>query len=301
MGMIRAEKLVFEYDKRDEEGNVIGSHRAIDGVDIDVPQGSFVAILGHNGSGKSTLAKHMNAILVPTGGTMWVDGRDTKDPNELWNIRQSAGMVFQNPDNQIIGTVVEEEVGFGPENLGVPTDEIWKRVENSLRAVGMLERRKDSPNKLSGGQKQRVAIAGVIAMEPKCIVLDEPTAMLADAFRFTLVSHIEEKELQARLTTLMEEITMQGNKLARKRDVRDMKKYRGLIKDFMNEIINRSHSFSRENFLDRKGRHRVYGIIRLVDENLDELAQELMKEEQDHLAILSRIGEIRGLLLDILT
>ena len=178
MGMIRAEKLVFEYDKRDEEGNVIGSHRAIDGVDIDVPQGSFVAILGHNGSGKSTLAKHMNAILVPTGGTMWVDGRDTKDPNELWNIRQSAGMVFQNPDNQIIGTVVEEEVGFGPENLGVPTDEIWKRVENSLRAVGMLERRKDSPNKLSGGQKQRVAIAGVIAMEPKGIVLDEPTAML---------------------------------------------------------------------------------------------------------------------------
>ena len=178
MGMIRAEKLVFEYDKRDEEGNVIGSHRAIDGVDIDVPQGSFVAILGHNGSGKSTLAKHMNAILVPTGGTMWVDGRDTKDPNELWNIRQSAGMVFQNPDNQIIGTVVEEEVGFGPENLGVPTDEIWKRVENSLRAVGMLERRKDSPNKLSGGQKQRVAIAGVIAMEPKCIVLDEPTSAL---------------------------------------------------------------------------------------------------------------------------
>ena len=178
MGMIRAEKLVFEYDKRDEEGNVIGSHRAIDGVDIDVPQGSFVAILGHNGSGKSTLAKHMNAILVPTGGTMWVDGRDTKDPNELWNIRQSAGMVFQNPDNQIIGTVVEEEVGFGPENLGVPTDEIWKRVENSLRAVGMLERRKDSPNKLSGGQKQRVAIAGVIAMEPKCILMSRQRCLI---------------------------------------------------------------------------------------------------------------------------
>ena len=192
MGMIRAEKLVFEYDKRDEEGNVIGSHRAIDGVDIDVPQGSFVAILGHNGSGKSTLAKHMNAILVPTGGTMWVDGRDTKDPNELWNIRQSAGMVFQNPDNQIIGTVVEEEVGFGPENLGVPTDEIWKRVENSLRAVGMLERRKDSPNKLSGGQKQRVAIAGVIAMEPKCIVLDEPTAMLDPKGRKEIMAIIDE-------------------------------------------------------------------------------------------------------------
>ena len=178
MGMIRAEKLVFEYDKRDEDGNVIGSRRAIDGVDIDIPQGSFVAVLGHNGSGKSTLAKHMNAILVPTDGTMWVDGKDTKDMEKLWEIRQSAGMVFQNPDNQIIGTVVEEDVGFGPENLGVPTKEIWKRVEDSLRAVGMLDRRKDSPNKLSGGQKQRVAIAGVIAMEPKCIVLDEPTAML---------------------------------------------------------------------------------------------------------------------------
>ena len=203
MGMIRAEKLVFEYDKRDEEGNVIGSHRAIDGVDIDVPQGSFVAILGHNGSGKSTLAKHMNAILVPTGGTMWVDGRDTKDPNELWNIRQSAGMVFQNPDNQIIGTVVEEEVGFGPENLGVPTDEIWKRVENSLRAVGMLERRKDSPNKLSGGQKQRVAIAGVIAMEPKCIVLDEPTAMLDPDGRKEVIEAVEQLRKEKNVTVIL--------------------------------------------------------------------------------------------------
>ena len=203
MGMIRAEKLVFEYDKRDEEGNVIGSNRAIDGVDIDVPQGSFVAILGHNGSGKSTLAKHMNAILVPTGGTMWVDGRDTKDPNELWNIRQSAGMVFQNPDNQIIGTVVEEEVGFGPENLGVPTDEIWKRVENSLRAVGMLERRKDSPNKLSGGQKQRVAIAGVIAMEPKCIVLDEPTAMLDPNGRKEVIEAVEQLRKEKNVTVIL--------------------------------------------------------------------------------------------------
>ena len=203
MGMIRAEKLVFEYDKRDEEGNVIGSHRAIDGVDIDVPQGSFVAILGHNGSGKSTLAKHMNAILVPTGGTMWVDGRDTKDPNELWNIRQSAGMVFQNPDNQIIGTVVEEEVGFGPENLGVPTDEIWKRVENSLRAVGMLERRKDSPNKLSGGQKQRVAIAGVIAMEPKCSVLDEPTAMLDPNGRKEVIEAVEQLRKEKNVTVIL--------------------------------------------------------------------------------------------------
>lgn len=203
MGMIRAEKLVFEYDKRDEEGNVIGSHRAIDGVDIDVSQGSFVAILGHNGSGKSTLAKHMNAILVPTGGTMWVDGKDTKDPNELWNIRQSAGMVFQNPDNQIIGTVVEEEVGFGPENLGVPTDEIWKRVENSLRAVGMLERRKDSPNKLSGGQKQRVAIAGVIAMEPKCIVLDEPTAMLDPNGRKEVIEAVEQLRKEKNVTVIL--------------------------------------------------------------------------------------------------
>ena len=203
MGMIRAEKLVFEYDKRDEEGNVIGSQRAIDGVDIDVPQGSFVAILGHNGSGKSTLAKHMNAILVPTGGTMWVDGRDTKDPNELWNIRQSTGMVFQNPDNQIIGTVVEEEVGFGPENLGVPTDEIWKRVENSLRAVGMLERRKDSPNKLSGGQKQRVAIAGVIAMEPKCIVLDEPTAMLDPNGRKEVIEAVEQLRKEKNVTVIL--------------------------------------------------------------------------------------------------
>ena len=203
MGMIRAEKLVFEYDKRDEEGNVIGSHRAIDGVDIDVPQGSFVAILGHNGSGKSTLAKHMNAILVPTGGMMWVDGRDTKDPNELWNIRQSAGMVFQNPDNQIIGTVVEEEVGFGPENLGVSTDEIWKRVENSLRAVGMLERRKDSPNKLSGGQKQRVAIAGVIAMEPKCIVLDEPTAMLDPNGRKEVIEAVEQLRKEKNVTVIL--------------------------------------------------------------------------------------------------
>ena len=178
MDMIQTDKLVFEYDKRDEDGNIIGKSRAIDEVDIDVKEGQFIAILGHNGSGKSTFAKHINALLVPTDGTMWVDGRDTKDPNELWNVRQSAGMVFQNPDNQIIGTVVEEDVGFGPENLGVPTDEIWKRVEDSLKSVGMISYRHHSPNKLSGGQKQRVAIAGVIAMEPKCIVLDEPTAML---------------------------------------------------------------------------------------------------------------------------
>ena len=178
MGMIRAEKLVFEYDKRDEDGNVIGSRRAIDGVDIDIPQGSFVAVLGHNGSGKSTLAKHMNAILVPTDGTMWVDGKDTKDLEKLWEIRQSAGMVFQNPDNQIIGTVVEEDVGFGPENIGVPTDEIWQRVEESLKAVGMLKYRHHSPNKLSGGQKQRIAISRTILKQSEIIIFDDATSAL---------------------------------------------------------------------------------------------------------------------------
>ena len=178
MKMIKTDKLVFEYAKRDEEGNIIGKSRAIDEVTLDIEPGQFIAILGHNGSGKSTLAKHMNALLVPSDGTMWVDGMDTKEDEHLWDVRQSAGMVFQNPDNQIIGTVVEEDVGFGPENLGVPTEEIWQRVEDSLKAVGMIEYRHHSPNKLSGGQKQRVAIAGVMAMRPKCIVLDEPTAML---------------------------------------------------------------------------------------------------------------------------
>ena len=203
MKMVRSEKLIYEYEKRDEEGNVIGMNRAVDGVDIDIAPGDFVAILGHNGSGKSTLAKHMNAILVPSGGTIWVDGRDTKDPMELWNVRQSAGMVFQNPDNQIIGTVVEEDVGFGPENLGVPTDEIWKRVEDSLKAVGMLEYRKHSPNKLSGGQKQRVAIAGVIAMEPKCIVLDEPTAMLDPNGRKEVIRTVQELRRRKKVTVIL--------------------------------------------------------------------------------------------------
>ncbi|MBD5524518.1 MAG: energy-coupling factor transporter ATPase [Lachnospiraceae bacterium] len=178
MGIIKTDKLVFEYIRRDEEGNVEGITRAVDEVDLDVKQGDFVAILGHNGSGKSTLAKHINAILYPTEGAVWVDGMDTRDEKDLWNIRQEAGMVFQNPDNQIIGQVVEEDVGFGPENMGVPTEEIWARVEESLKAVGMYTYRKFSPNKLSGGQKQRVSIAGVIAMHPKCIILDEPTAML---------------------------------------------------------------------------------------------------------------------------
>ena len=178
MAIIETKDLVFEYIRRDEEGNVEGITRAVDEVSLSIRQGDFVAILGHNGSGKSTLAKHINAILYPTEGTVWVDGMDTADDEKLWDIRQEAGMVCQNPDNQIIGQVVEEDVGFGPENLGVPTKEIWERVEESLKAVGMYEFRKYSPNKLSGGQKQRVSIAGVIAMHPKCIVLDEPTAML---------------------------------------------------------------------------------------------------------------------------
>ncbi|HIY56193.1 MAG TPA: energy-coupling factor transporter ATPase [Candidatus Dorea merdavium] len=203
MEMVQAKQLVFEYEKRDEDGNVIGSSRAIDQVDLDVKEGQFIAILGHNGSGKSTLAKHINAILVPTEGTVWVDGRDTKDPEELWNVRQSAGMVFQNPDNQIIGTVVEEDVGFGPENLGVPTDEIWQRVEESLKAVGMLSYRYASPNKLSGGQKQRVAIAGVVAMEPKCIVLDEPTAMLDPMGRKEVLKTVQKLRKQKQVTVIL--------------------------------------------------------------------------------------------------
>ena len=211
MGIIKAKDVIYDYIKRDEEGNVEGTLRAVDRVTLDINPGDFVAILGHNGSGKSTLAKHMNAILYPTEGTIWVDGKDTKDENELWNIRQSAGMVFQNPDNQIIGQVVEEDVGFGPENMGVPTKEIWERVEESLKAVGMYQYRKHSPNKLSGGQKQRVSIAGVLAMHPKCIILDEPTAMLDPSGRKEVIRAIRalndvEKITVILITHYMEEI-----------------------------------------------------------------------------------------------
>ena len=178
MGIIKAKQLVHEYIRRDEEGNVESIQTALDHINLDVPPGQFIAILGHNGSGKSTLAKHINALLAPTEGSLWVDGKDVTQEENILPVRKTAGMVFQNPDNQIIASVVEEDVGFGPENIGVPTDEIWQRVEESLKSVGMLQYRHHSPNKLSGGQKQRVAIAGVMAMEPKCIVLDEPTAML---------------------------------------------------------------------------------------------------------------------------
>lgn len=201
--MIQAKDLVFEYIRRDEEGNVESITRAIDEVDITIKKGSFVAILGHNGSGKSTFAKHTNAILLPTSGKVLVNGMDTADEEKLWDIRQAAGMVFQNPDNQIIATVVEEEVAFGPENLGVPTEEIWNRVEESLAAVGMLEYRYYSPNKLSGGQKQRVAIAGIMAMQPDCIVLDEPTAMLDPSGRKEVLKTVRKLNEEKNVTVLL--------------------------------------------------------------------------------------------------
>ncbi len=201
--MIKADRLTFEYERLGEDGNVESRIRAVDDVSLDVQAGQFIAILGHNGSGKSTLAKHINALLTPTEGTMWVDGMDTKEEAHLWDIRQDAGMVFQNPDNQIIGTVVEEDVGFGPENLGVPTDEIWQRVEESLSAVGMLRYRHHSPNKLSGGQKQRVAIAGVMAMHPRCIVLDEPTAMLDPYGRQSVLRTVQKLNREDGITVIL--------------------------------------------------------------------------------------------------
>ncbi|MDO4454434.1 MAG: energy-coupling factor transporter ATPase [Eubacteriales bacterium] len=245
MGIIEAAKLVFEYAKYSEEGSVESVVRAIDGVDLDVLPGQFIAILGHNGSGKSTLAKQMNAILTPTEGTLYVDGKDTKKEENIWPIRQTAGMVFQNPDNQIIGTVVEEDVGFGPENMGVPTPEIWERVEKSLKSVGMWEYRKNSPNKLSGGQKQRVAIAGVVAMRPKCIVLDEPTAMLdpngrkevirtvqelnkKEGVTVILITHYMEEVIGADKVFVMDKgkIVMQGTPREVFAEVEQLKKYR---------------------------------------------------------------------------
>lgn len=212
MDIIKAVKLVHEYIRRDEEGNVEMIQTALDQVDLDIQQGEFIAILGHNGSGKSTLAKHINAILAPSEGSLWVDGKNAGEDKNIWDIRQSAGMVFQNPDNQIVASVVEEDVGFGPENIGVPTDEIWTRVLDSLKAVGMLKYQKHSPNKLSGGQKQRVAIAGVVAMQPKCIVLDEPTAMLDPVGRADVLRTVHELNQKKGVTIIlithyMEEVT----------------------------------------------------------------------------------------------
>lgn len=203
MGIVKAAKLVYEYIRRDEEENIEEVNRAIDGVDVDIKKGDFVAVLGHNGSGKSTLAKHVNGLLLPTEGTVWVGDMDTRDEEHIWDVRKTAGMVFQNPDNQIIGNIVEEDVGFGPENIGVPTEEIWKRVEESLKAVGMTAYRLQSPNKLSGGQKQRVAIAGVMAMKPECIILDEPTAMLDPNGRKEVIRTIHELNRAEGITVLL--------------------------------------------------------------------------------------------------
>lgn len=203
MGIVEAKNLTFEYIRRDEEGNVEGITTAVDNVNIDIKAGDFVAVLGHNGSGKSTFAKHLNALVMPTEGTVYVDGMDTKDSGNILSIRQTAGMVFQNPDNQIVGTLVDEEVGFGPENIGVPTEEIWERVEKSLKAVGMYQFRSASPNKLSGGQKQRVAIAGIVAMKPKCIVLDEPTAMLDPLGRKEVLNVLHELNRKENVTIIL--------------------------------------------------------------------------------------------------
>lgn len=245
MGIIKASKLIYEYIKRDEEGNPEGVNRAVDQVDIDIQPGQFVAILGHNGSGKSTLAKHMNALLLPTEGTIWVGEKDTSLDENLWDVRRTAGMVFQNPDNQIIGTVVEEDVGFGPENLAVPTEEIWRRVDRSLEAVGMTAYRYHSPNKLSGGQKQRVAIAGIMAMKPRCIVLDEPTAMLdpngrkevirtvrelnrAEGITVILITHYMEEVIEADRVYVMEggRVVMEGTPREVFAHTEELKRYR---------------------------------------------------------------------------
>lgn len=203
MGIIKADDLVFDYIRRDEEGNVENVTEAVDHVSLDVEQGQFIAILGHNGSGKSTLAKHINAILKPTEGEMTVDGMSTSEEDNVWSVRQTAGMVFQNPDNQIVATIVEEDVAFGPENLGVPTEEIWERVNKALESVNMTMYRGYSPNKLSGGQKQRVAIAGVLAMKPKCIVLDEATAMLDPLGRKEVMSAIIELNKVEKITVIL--------------------------------------------------------------------------------------------------
>lgn len=203
MGIIKAAKLFYDYVSKDEHDEIEDVIHAVSGVDLDVEAGQFIAILGHNGSGKSTLAKQMNALLVPTGGTLWVKEMDTSQPENVWKVRQTAGMVFQNPDNQIIASLVEEDVGFGPENLGVPTEDIWKRVNQSLKSVGMMEYSHHSPNRLSGGQKQRVAIAGVMAMEPECIVLDEPTAMLDPNGRKEVIETVHELNREKKVTVIL--------------------------------------------------------------------------------------------------
>lgn len=261
VGIVQAKDLTFEYIRRDEEGNVEGITTAVDNVNIDIKAGDFVAVLGHNGSGKSTFAKHLNALVMPTEGTVYVDGMDTKDADNTLKVRQTAGMVFQNPDNQIVGTLVDEEVGFGPENIGVPTEEIWERVEKSLKAVGMYKFRNAPPNKLSGGQKQRVAIAGIVAMKPKCIVLDEPTAMLDPLGRKEVIHVLHELNKKEGVTII-------------------------LITHYMEEVIDADHVFVMDNgkiVMEGTPRQIFSQVDKLKELRLDvpqvtELAYELKKE-----------------------
>lgn len=243
VGIVQAKDLTFEYIRRDEEGNVEGITTAVDNVNIDIKAGDFVAVLGHNGSGKSTFAKHLNALVMPTEGTVYVDGMDTRETENTLKIRQTAGMVFQNPDNQIVGTLVDEEVGFGPENIGVPTEEIWERVEKSLKAVGMYKFRNASPNKLSGGQKQRVAIAGIVAMKPKCIVLDEPTAMLDPLGRKEVIHVLHELNKKEGVTII-------------------------LITHYMEEVIDADHVYVMD-----KGRLMMDGMPRQIFSQVDKLKE----------------------------
>lgn len=265
MGIIKASKLVHEYIRRDEEGNVAAITTALDHVDLDVKEGQFIAILGHNGSGKSTLAKHINALLSPSEGSLWVDGMDVTKEENVLPVRQTAGMVFQNPDNQIIASVVEEDVGFGPENIGVPTDEIWERVNYSLKAVGMTKYRKHSPNKLSGGQKQRVAIAGVVAMEPKCIVFDEPTAMLDPNGR--------------------KEVLETAHALNKKKGVTVI-----LITHYMEEVVDADYVYVME-----KGNVVMQGTPREIFSRVDELKEHRLDVPQ----ITLLADELRNAGLDI--
>lgn len=243
MGIIKTSKLVHEFIRRDEEGNVDSITTALDNVDLDIKEGQFIAILGHNGSGKSTLAKHINALLSPGEGTIWVDGMDVSEEKNVIPVRKTAGMVFQNPDNQIIASVVEEDVGFGPENIGVPTDEIWQRVDHALKSVGMTKYRTHSPNKLSGGQKQRVAIAGVVAMEPKCIVFDEPTAMLDPNGRKEVIATAHELNREKGVTIL-------------------------LITHYMEEVVDADYVYVME-----KGKIIMDGTPRQIFSRVDELKE----------------------------
>ncbi len=265
MSIVKTKNLIYEYLRRDEDGNVEGVNRAVDDVSLGVRRGEFIAIVGHNGSGKSTLAKHMNAILQPTRGTVWVDGIDTSQEDQVWAVRQRAGMVFQNPDNQIIGQLVEEDVGFGPENLGVPTEEIWKRVEESLRAVGMYQYRSHSPNRLSGGQKQRVSIAGVLAMRPQCIVLDEPTAMLDPSGRKEVIRAVRELNSREKVTVI-------------------------LITHYMEEVIHADHVY----VMDR-GRVAMEGTPREIFSRVEELQK--LRLDVPQVTLLAYELQQRGILL----